>query len=303
MSVTTVLQTVGGLSRPLVARDLRGLSGMQAIDRRDFLETWAALPLSRRAEIAQEMTELAEENVDLDLRAAWSWLLDDQDPTVRTLAVEGLWEDTSVATMRRMLAIVRQDPDDELRAAAAIALSRFAYLASLDELDEGAEALERTLAELALDLHAPQDVRRRALESAGYFAENTAVQAQIANDYATDEQLLRESALVAMGRSMRPSWLPTIARELGSESPAMRYEAARAAGEMAEEARSLLGKLAPLMNDRDTEIALAAIWSLGQIGGESAERVLLQMSKGDDEIRSQAATDALEELRAGAKLI
>ena len=72
---------------------------------------------------------------------------------------------------------------------------------------------------------------------------------------------------------------------------------------MAEQSQPLLAKLAPLLRDNDTEVALAALWALGQIGGEQAERVLQQISRGDDEARSQAATEALEELRAGDLLI
>jgi len=147
-----------------------------------------------------------------------------------------------------------------------------------------------------LDQRQPLDVRRRALESAGYFGGSIDVQRQVERAYQSDEQLLQESALVAMGRSMLPSWLPTIARELGSPSPALRYEAARAAGEMADNARSLVAKIAPLAGDDDGEVADAAIWALGQIGGSAAKRILQQISKSQDETRSQAAADALAEL-------
>jgi HEAT repeat protein len=191
-----------------------------------------------------------------------------------------------------------------VRAAAAIALSRFAYLVSLDELDaKAARALQRTLLETILDRRQPLDVRRRSLESAGYFADADEVQRQIGLAYDDDEPLLRESALVAMGRSMLPRWLPAIAKELTSVSPALRYEAARAAGEMAEDARSLLPKLVPLLNDDDSEVALAAIWALGQIGGGAARRALQQVRKSRDETRSQAAAEALEELALDDSLI
>lgn len=303
MSVTRILQTVGELNRPLTARDLRGLSGLSQIDRRDFLETWATLPAARRKELAHEWVELTEEHVELDFTSVWNWLLDDKDAEVRASAVEGLWEDTSAGAMRRMLTMMRQDPSEEVRAAAATALSRFANLAALDELDEGVETLERGLSEVALNEQEPAEVRRRALESAGYFAENDAVQRQIERDYATDNQLLRESALVAMGRSMLPRWLPVIERALSNQSPALRYEACRAAGEMADEARSLLPTLVPMLNDRDTEVALSAIWALGQIGGEPAMRALQQASRSQDEARSQAAAEALEELRSGDSFV
>ena len=303
MSVTRILQTAGGLTRPLTARDLVGLSSLRQIDRREFLETWATLTEPRRSALAREMIEVTEEHVELQLGEVWRWLLDDQDALVRLCAIEGLWEDTSARTMRRMLAQLRSDPSVEVRAAAASALSRFAYLAALDELDEGAELLERSLSDIVFDQSAPLDVRRRALESAGYFAENDPIQAEIERSYASDEQLLRESALVAMGRSLLPRWLPTISAALTHRSPAIRYEASRAAGEMAEDARSLLPKLAPLLNDSDTEVAISAIWALGQIGSDAAQRALEQAKRSEDEARSQAAAEALEELRAGDSMV
>ena len=128
------------------------------------------------------------------------------------------------------------------------------------------------------------------------------VQREIERAYASDEQLLRESALVAMGRSMLPRWLPTIGAALANASPALRYEAARAAGEMAEDAQALVPRLAQLIDDDDSEVALAAIWALGQIGGEAARRSLQKARKSSDETRSQAVAEALEELSLGDSL-
>ena len=122
------------------------------------------------------------------------------------------------------------------------------------------------------------------------------MQHEIELAYAGNEQLLRESALVAMGRSMLARWLPTIGAALGSASPALRYEAARAAGEMAESARALALPLASLIDDSDSEVALAAIWALGQVGGDFARGALQRARKGRDETRGQAADDALEEM-------
>jgi HEAT repeat protein len=76
----------------------------------------------------------------------------------------------------------------------------------------------------------------------------------------------------------------------------LRYEAARAAGEMAEEGRKLLPTLLPLVNDQDAEVAVAAIWALGQIGGDAARKALGQLVKSQNPTRSQAAVEALDEL-------
>ncbi len=302
MSLTGTLQLVGAPQQQLSRRELKAFSGLDSTQHDEFWTGWRSIPPERRSQIALTMVELSEDNVELDFDQAWIWLLDDDVPSVRVSGIEGLWENTKPFALRRMLELLRTDPDADVRAAAALALSRFAYLAALDELDGNADELRRTLLDAARSRNEPTEVQRRALESAGYFDDDD-VQQQIERAYASDDQLLRESAVVAMGRSMLERWLPHIKRELGSPSPALRYEAARAAGEMGEDAQPVLVQLAPLCNDHDSEVALMAIWALGQIGGEAARRLLQQISKGENEARSQAATEALDELSLGETLI
>jgi HEAT repeat protein len=285
-------------------RDLKPLSGMGREERADFWPAWVAIMPRRRAEIARAMVDLAEDDIELDFSAAQIWLLEDDDAEVRASAIEGLWENISPTLLHQLLRLMRSDPAPAVRAAATISLSRFAYQAELDELDtRDSQALRAGLLAMIGDARQPLEVRRRALESAGYFGSIDEIQRQIELAYAGDEQLLRESALVAMGRSMLERWLPTIGRVLGGQSPGLRYEAARAAGEMGEDARALLPKLMPLLNDPDSEVALAAIWAFGQIGGDSAKRVLEQIRKSEDETRRQAAMDALEELSLGENML
>jgi len=299
---STITQLAAKSGTPTL-RELKPLTEVSQRDRGDFWQAWQALPAERRAELAQMMVELAEDNAELTLGEVWYWLLDDPDAGVRGSAIEGLWEDCSARVLRRMLELMRRDEQADVRAAAALALSRFAYLAAIDELEADPETLRQALRQAIANQHEIPEVRRRALESAGYFAEMDDIQEQVGQAYDSGDQLQRESALVAMGRSMLPRWLPTIARELSSQSPALRYEAARAAGEMADLAVKIMPALLPLVNDRDTEVALAAIWALGQIGGETAKTVLQRIKKSQDGARSQAAADALDELALGDSLV
>lgn len=302
MSLTGTLQLIGAPQQQLSRRELKAFSGLDSNQHDEFWNGWRAIQPERRSQIALTMVELAEDNVELDFDQAWLWLLDDDVPSVRVSGIEGLWENTKPFALRRMLELLRADPDADVRAAAAIALSRFACLAALDELDGNADELRKTLLDAAQSRNEPTEVQRRALESVGYFDDDD-VQQQIERAYASDDQLLCESAVVAMGRSMLERWLPNIKHELGSASPALRYEAARAAGEMGEDAQPLLTQLVPLCNDQDSEVALMAIWALGQIGSEAARRVLQQLAKSENEARCQAASEALDELSLGETLI
>lgn len=296
MSFTETIQSIGASDAVPSTRDLKQLLNLEAKDREAFWPVWQNIALERRFEIAHQMVELAEDDVEFTFGEVWYWLLDDSEAAIRASAIEGLWEDTTLRAMRRMIRLLRDDSDPDVRSAAAVALSRFAYAATCGELDDGEESLREALIGVILNENEIQDVRRRAMESAGYFADADEIQRQIGLAYESGDQLLRESALLAMGRSMLPRWIPTITGAFKSQSPALRYEAARAAGEMAEEGRKLLPALMPLVNDQDTEVAVVAIWALGQIGGDAARKALGQLVKSQDSTRSEAAAEALDEL-------
>ncbi len=299
MDLAAEVQALGDASRPLKVRNLKLLSDLEVAQMGTFMAVWQTISAERRLEIAQTLVELAEDNVDLDFRQIFLACLDDSDAEVRTTAIQGLWEDERSQTMQRLLGLLH-DPSGEVRAAATIGLSRFAYRAELGELsDADAHAVCTKLLEAATDPEQPLEVRRRAVEGLGYFSQVPESQVEIGRAYAHSEQLMRESAIVAMGRSMRPVWFPYIERELRSVSPALRYEAARAVGELGEEGQALLSALIPLVDDDDVEVSLAAIWALGQVGGPHARRVLQRLVRSRDETRSQAAQEALEELSLG----
>lgn len=296
MNFEEQLARLGDLGRPLAHAELKTLSNLGPEMLKVFWAAWRQFPAERRLEIVAELDTLAEDNVDLDFRPVFRACLSDADPDVRTAAIAGLWEDESERTMGRLIAMI-DDEAGPVRAAAVVALARFAYRAEVGELppDAGQQILSALL-RAATDPEQPPEVRRRAIEGLGYFAGSKEAQAEIGRAYAHSEIMMRESAVLAMGRSMRPTWFPYIERELKSPSPALRYEAARAVGEVGEDGRPLLTALLPLVDDEDIEISQAAIWSLGQVGGPSAKRVLERLARSKDDARRQAARDALEEL-------
>jgi HEAT repeat protein len=261
-----------------------------------FWEQWQRFSLDRRRHIMRLLAELAEEQIQLDYRPVFRACLADQDAQIRVLAIEGLWEDDHEQMMDRLIQMLH-DPAGEVRAAALLSLARFAYRAEIGDLSLSAgQRLHDVLVEAATDPDQPFEVRRRAIEALGYFAESSAAQELVDRAYNTDDIYMRESAVLAMGRSMQRQWFPYILRELQSPSPSLRYEAARAVGEIGEDGRELLPALLPLVDDEDTEIALAAIWALGQVGGADARRILQRIARSRDEVRAQVAQDALAEL-------
>ncbi len=153
----------------------------------------------------------------------------------------------------------------------------------------------RILGELLTTFHLKGEslkVRRRALESAAY-AGSAEVTAALELAYDQDEEELRQSAVLGMGRTCDPRWRPILLDELESSSAAMRYEAVVACGELGlVDSVPLLGAM---LHDRDPQVAEAAIWALGQIGGNVARDLLLDAYEDADEDFQAAIDEALAE--------
>lgn len=294
--IATTLARLGDSRHQLQHKELRQFNDIGREACADFLTAWRTIGDERRREIATALAALAEENAEFDFRDVFSAILTDTNPEVRAVAVSGLWEDERLSTLRLLLPMLANETDDDVRAEVALALGRFAYRASLDEVPEkDTLAIRDALYASAANLDLSDEARRRSIESLGYFEGND-VTSLIGQAYTSGRQPLKESALVAMGHNLDERWLPVLDAELQSMVPALRYEAARAAGEFGTEAESMVPRLLPLAEGDDTEVALAAIWALGQIGGNAAKRMLKQLSNSDDPAIQEAADEALAEL-------
>jgi len=213
---------------------------------------------------------------------------------VRTQAIEGLWEDEDIKLIRPLIAFLRDDPSVAVRAAAATSLGRFVLLGELEKLsatlsNSVCEALWEVIHSLEEDI----EVRRRAIESMAYSSEEAMAEV-IADAYADDDWRMRVSAVFAMGRSADPRWKSTVLREVTNPNPEMRYEAARACGAL--EVEEAIPYLRNLVYDNDRDIQEVSIWSLGQIGGAEARRILEDCYEEADEILCEVIEDALGEL-------
>jgi len=281
------------LSSPI----LYALSAPSTAEVRLFGRRWPAVPLDRRREVVGVLVNSAESNFELDFNALFRVTLLDEDEQVRTLSIEGLWEDEGITLIAPLVRILRHDPAASARAAAASSLGRFVLMAELEELEERhAKVIRGALLE-AIENHSEGlEVRRRAVESIAYWGEEC-VRETIAAAYREPDESMRISAVFSMGRTVDPIWSEIVQDELKSANPAMRYEAARACGEL--EVRDAVPALIHLVSDPDREVQFAAIAALGQIGGQKARRVLQRCIQSPDEGLRLAAEDALAELELG----
>ena len=259
----------------------------------DFCAAFDAYPLHQQRRLVQGLVQLAEASFQVNFDAIFRQCLGNHDEEIRAAAIDGLWENEDVALIGPLVSMLRSDPSAQVRASAATALGRYVLAGELEQLDPPIQA--RLMAELLTSIHLTGEgieVRRRALESVAYACTPEVLDTLDTAYYHEDEQM-RLSAIVGMGRTCDKRWMQIILDELESSSAAMRYEAALASGNLT--LREAVPTLTRLLDDADPQIRDAAIWSLGQVGGDQAKQVLLAALDDADEDTAAALEEALAE--------
>ena len=136
-------------------------------------QRWLDIPPTERHALMLVLAELAGESVEFNFNRVYRVALEDPDPVIRQLAIGDLWEDEGEDLPRIFLNILREDATDDVRAAAADALS-----ATTDAIAEGgSRVLDRAeligiLAEIIEDPTESPIVRRRALGTIAAFSDD-----------------------------------------------------------------------------------------------------------------------------------
>jgi HEAT repeat protein len=294
MSFSRTLEHLLDAESPLKPLILFSLSKLEPEELERLTALWSTIPVARRRGLVKELVEIAETNFEVDFEPIFRWGLRDSDHEVRAASVEGLWENEELALMTELLHLLQNDPSAQVRAAAAVSLGRFILLGELGKLPAArCQPVYEALCNFILEGTDELEVRRRALESISYVSNETVINL-LQEAYDHPEEKMRVGAVFGMGRSADARWIDTVMGELFSVSPEMRYEAARACGEL--EARDAVSRLAELIDDPDREVQEVTIWALGQIGGDEARRILQACCEEGDEVTRSAAETALEEL-------
>lgn len=272
-----------------------GLADLTAPEAAQLLPVWDALSGDYRVRLMQRAAEAAETNLELHYRILGLIGLSDPEAGVRQAAIEVLWEDETLDVMNRLIQLARNDPEERVRAAALSGLGRYILLGELGDLPESETVRAQEIAiELLQNERQPVEIRRRALEAIANCSHEI-VPGAIQRAYRSADHEMHVSAVFAMGRTCDDRWEDLVMQELDSEDAEMRYEAARAAGEI--ELTASVPRLAQLLTEDDREIREIAVWSLGEIGGKEATRILRALlevaEEEDDEVLVEAVEDAL----------
>lgn len=289
-----LLPQIANEDSPIPLDDFSAISDMNSDDLDAFLEVWQALSAERRRDLIEELGRQADEHIELNFELINRAGLDDQDEAVRRIAISNLWECKDDDLIEVYLESIKKDPSSEVKVAAADALGRYVLLGELEEISaDQHHEIEDTLLKV-LDDETFDLLQQSCIEALGYSSRQESERV-IERAYASEDPDIRRSALVAMGRSYNQRWEPHVLQELTSPFPGIRAEAARAAGEL--ELKIALEPLIELLDDVHASVQEAATWSLGQIGGDTAEEALLAMQElTEDEDMLKTIEDALDHL-------
>ena len=270
-----------------------GLSDLPDNDLQDLKAAWQELPAVYKHKVLRQLNETSEVAFELNFREIALLSLDDESSFVRAAAIDLLWTDETLPTMRRLLTMARMDTSADVRTRALAGLGRYILLGEYDEIPNK-DALKAQ--ELALNCFKaetePVEVRCRALESLSNSS-HPEVSGLIRAAYFNGSHLLKVSAIFAMGRTCDTQWQDILLDELDAGDSELVYEAIHACGQIQlEESVEAIGELT-LGDDR--EIQLMAIWALGEIGGKRAFDILSSLQDASpEEDFAEIIDDALD---------
>ncbi len=294
----TLLDNLRDPSAPLRAALIYRLSNPTPEEMAALRSAWPSVPVERRQLLLSRLVEMSEVSFEVDFTEVATFALEDEDEDVRCHAIEALWENILPSVMQRMIHMLQTDESAAVRAAAAQALGRFVLAGELGDFAESlAHEAEAALLETWEEITEPLEVRRRALESISYSGREE-VPSLIIEALEDSDIKMQASAIFAMGRSADERWEEHVRMALDHPEPELRYEGARAAGELL--LVDSVPRLIEMLRESDREIKHAAIWSLGEIGGRAAQRALLELSDEEtDEDILQAIEDAMNTASLG----
>jgi hypothetical protein len=271
-----VLDELSTNSKSFPASYLNRFSDISRDDLALLKSIWPNIKPKRRLSLVEDLIKFNENNTIVCFDDVALFFLKDDDFRIRSGAIRLLRESEDPRVIEPLISLVEHDKQFLVRAAAAGGLGAFVLLGELDKISpEKLAHIERVL--LARITGTDDDlVRRSALEAMGYSSRKE-MERLITDAFEETDPDWIASALVAMGRSASEEWEMHILRSLFHPDMVVRIEAIRAAG-----ALSLNRAVEPMLEMLDgtepnKEVRFAAIWSLSEIGGEKANAALESM--------------------------
>ena len=282
------------IETPLPPRYLYSFSDLEPDELESLKAIWTQVPVWRRKALLEDLEQLFGDDYLLSFEAVCRLGMEDPNSEIRFLSLRSLFEYDTEDLIPVFLDLVVNDEHEDVRAVAATVLGKYVYEGVIDEIPQN------TLHEIEDQLLAVVQgadtmlVRRRALESLG-FSSREEMPGLIEKAFRQAEYDWVVSAIYAMGRSCDKRWGDSVLKMLDHVLPAVRTEAARAAGEI--EIEEAVDRLIELLDDDSEEVRMASVWSLSQIGGEGVqEAMVLMLEETDDTEQADFIDSAIDNL-------
>jgi HEAT repeat protein len=204
-------------------------------------------------------------------------LIGDADASVRQAAVSALNSLTSPSMSERIIPLLH-DPDPNVRESAVKIAGYFGYPASTG-----------ALLELCHDSN--ERVRCAALEHLPYVDDERAFDVLV-HAMKDETPNVRAAAARALGHMFAPEVVPPLIEGLGDQDVWVRYFSARALGRLRSD-ESVEALKGVVEKEKFNHVRIAALDSLGQIGGERIAGIVGELVKDDDPDVAHAAKAAL----------
>jgi HEAT repeat protein len=281
-------------SESIPIQHLYRLSDLSDQHATDFQKLWSDAADDRRQELARHLADLSEDNYVVDFTPLFSFMLLDPHAPVRIAALDGLWDCDDEKMVEPIIPLMREDPVEAVKVAAARSLAHFLMMAEWGQVPgKMVNVIFDALRTLYEDPDTAVLLKGAALEAMGPLS-HPQITGYIEESFEGSIPELQQSALFAMGTSADPRWLPLLLDEMESPYAEMRAEAARAAGTISDS--EAISQLSELVFDEDEDVARAAITALAQIGGGQANRVLEELlSDATFSHLHEVAEEAMEE--------
>ena len=278
----------------LAKSDLTRLSSLNTDEIKYLEKKWQEADLTRRRQIISYLVELTLKHFTLDFTEIYQFCLREKDAKIRAESIIALAEEENPLFINKFVSILKKDSSKEVRLASTAALGKLSMQGELGNISEKkTDIVYNALLDVLDEKQENSSVRASALEAIAPLSKPR-VKGLIEEAYHSEEEVLKISAIRAMGINCNRMWLTALIEELQSEDDKLRYEAAKACGELGEEDAVLY--LIDLIEDENPRIMEAAIMSMGEIGGEEAKEILNRLLNNPKSKIRLAAEKALQEL-------
>lgn len=272
--------TVDLLVAQLSAEDLEvRRSAVVALGRiGDSSATSALVNTLREESLAVETASALAQIGDPDAVDGLLNLLGNQDASIRQAAVSAL-NSLAIPSMSKRIIPLLHDPDPNVRESAAKIAGYFGYREATDDL-------------LALSHDSIEGVRCAVVEHLPFVEDERAFEVLV-NALQEETPNVRAAAARALGNMDAPQVVGYLIKGLSDEDVWVRYFSARALGRRgSDDSINALAKV--VETDKFNHVRIAALDSLGQIGGSRIAGIVAGLVSDDDPDVAHAAQNALE---------